>query len=187
MLDQDIKQEERLSLNAQRDMFYETFRTNLRLLRNYKGMSGTELSKALNHHPKLNGRRVLEMEYGRINPTMEDIIGIANYFKVAVGDLLQREAKVSFVDEIAGIAYVVMTPTAYPHIHVPESKIAERSINDLNLSFRANNCLRDAGIHTIPQLAQTTKAYLSKIANMGAKTLQEIEQALFDNNISLRE
>ena len=50
-----------------------------------------------------------------------------------------------------------------------------KSVEELELSVRANNCLRNASITTIGELVQRTEAELIKTKNFGKKSLQEIK------------
>ena len=51
-------------------------------------------------------------------------------------------------------------------------------IEDLNLSVRAYNCLKNAGISTVGELSRKTSHELLKRKNMGRRSLNEIEKAL---------
>lgn len=62
----------------------------------------------------------------------------------------------------------------------------DKTIDSIGLSVRAWNCLRRARIETIEQLTQHTEWELSKLRNMGAKTLQEIKDCLAARGLSLR-
>jgi DNA-directed RNA polymerase subunit alpha len=53
-----------------------------------------------------------------------------------------------------------------------------KSVEELELSVRANNCLRNANITTIGELVQRTEAELMKTKNFGKKSLQEIKDEL---------
>lgn len=55
-------------------------------------------------------------------------------------------------------------------------------IDRLNLSVRAWNCLKRAGIDTVEQLRTKTTKDLQKIRGMGVKTIEEIRQKLQDEN-----
>ena len=48
-------------------------------------------------------------------------------------------------------------------------------IDNLNLSVRTYNCLRRAGITTISALKETTEEELTKVKNLGKKSLEEIK------------
>lgn len=84
---------ERVSLTEQRNMIYEKFRTNIRLLRAKKGLSGCEASEAIGLE---NGKRIINLEYGRGNPTLEEMLLISKYFNVAIDDLMNKEADIIF-------------------------------------------------------------------------------------------
>ncbi len=60
-----------------------------------------------------------------------------------------------------------------------------KSVEELELSVRANNCLRNASITTIGELVQRTEAELMKTKNFGKKSLQEIKDELARIGLSL--
>jgi len=60
-----------------------------------------------------------------------------------------------------------------------------KSVEELELSVRANNCLRNANIATIGELVQKTEAELMKTKNFGKKSLQEIKDELARIGLSL--
>lgn len=60
-----------------------------------------------------------------------------------------------------------------------------KSVEELELSVRANNCLRNANITTIGELVQKTEAELMKTKNFGKKSLQEIKDELARIGFSL--
>ncbi len=55
-----------------------------------------------------------------------------------------------------------------------------KSIDDLELSVRATNCLRSANISTVGELVQKTEADMLKTKNFGRKSLDEIKSVLLD-------
>ena len=59
------------------------------------------------------------------------------------------------------------------------------TIDYLNLSARASNCLKLGRVCTIGDLISKTSTHLSGIKNMGKKTLDEIESSLNDVGLSL--
>ena len=61
----------------------------------------------------------------------------------------------------------------------------DKSVEELELSVRANNCLRNANITTIGELVQRTEAELMKTKNFGKKSLQEIKDELARIGLSL--
>ena len=53
-----------------------------------------------------------------------------------------------------------------------------RSVNELELSVRAANCLKNAGIETIAEMVQKTESEMLKTKNFGRKSLNEIKEIL---------
>lgn len=56
----------------------------------------------------------------------------------------------------------------------PEAKALETPIEELDLSVRAYNCLKRAGIHTLQDLTNMTENEMMKIRNLGKKSLKEV-------------
>jgi transcriptional regulator with XRE-family HTH domain len=84
---------ERISLAEARDMIYEKFRTNCRLLRAKRGWSGIEAGEKIGLK---NGKRMIDLEYGRANPTIDELLLITKCFGVSMDDLMHKEANVVF-------------------------------------------------------------------------------------------
>jgi DNA-directed RNA polymerase subunit alpha len=59
------------------------------------------------------------------------------------------------------------------------------SVNEIELSVRAANCLNNANITTVGQLAQKTEAEMLKYRNFGKKSLNEIKGKLVELGLSL--
>ncbi len=62
----------------------------------------------------------------------------------------------------------------------------EMSIEDLDLSVRAFNCLKRANINTVGQLIQMTVEDMMKVRNLGQKSWEEINLKLSQLGLSLR-
>jgi DNA-directed RNA polymerase subunit alpha len=58
------------------------------------------------------------------------------------------------------------------------NEILMRSVEDLELSVRSANCLKNAGINTIGELVQKSEAEMLKTKNFGRKSLSEIKDIL---------
>jgi DNA-directed RNA polymerase subunit alpha len=58
------------------------------------------------------------------------------------------------------------------------TEILSRSVEDLELSVRSANCLKNAGINTIGELVQRTEADMLKTKNFGRKSLSELKDIL---------
>ncbi|MDD4870361.1 MAG: DNA-directed RNA polymerase subunit alpha [Kiritimatiellae bacterium] len=59
------------------------------------------------------------------------------------------------------------------------------SVNEIELSVRAANCLNNANITTVGQLAQKTEADMLKYRNFGKKSLNEIKGKLVELGLAL--
>ena len=60
-----------------------------------------------------------------------------------------------------------------------------RSVDELELSVRSSNCLKNANIHLIGELVQKTEAEMLKTKNFGRKSLNEIKEILSEMGLSL--
>lgn len=58
------------------------------------------------------------------------------------------------------------------------------SVEELELSTRITNALRNAGIDTVGQLLKTPKEELVKLKNMGAKSISDIEEQLKEKGLT---
>jgi len=60
-----------------------------------------------------------------------------------------------------------------------------RSVDELELSVRSANCLKNADIHKIWQLVSKSEAEMLKTKNFGRKSLNEIKDVLLEMGLSL--
>ena len=58
-----------------------------------------------------------------------------------------------------------------------------RHVDDLELSVRSANCLKNAGINLIGELVQKTEAEMLKTKNFGRKSLNEIKEILLESGL----
>lgn len=58
-----------------------------------------------------------------------------------------------------------------------------RHVDDLELSVRSANCLKNAGINLIGELVQKTEAEMLKTKNFGRKSLNEIKEILSESGL----
>ena len=75
-----------------------------------------------------------------------------------------------------------------PKVDEETEKINEyllMNVDDLELSVRSSNCLKNANIRTVAELVQKTEAELLKTRNFGKKSLNEIKTILADMNLTL--
>jgi DNA-directed RNA polymerase subunit alpha len=64
-------------------------------------------------------------------------------------------------------------------------KLLNMSVNEIELSVRAANCLNNANITTVGQLALKSEQEMLKYRNFGKKSLNEIKDKLVSLNLSL--
>jgi DNA-directed RNA polymerase subunit alpha len=64
-------------------------------------------------------------------------------------------------------------------------KLLNMSVNEIELSVRAANCLNNANITTVGQLATKTEAEMLKYRNFGKKSLNEIKEKLVELGLGL--
>lgn len=106
--------------------------------------------------------------------TPEEAIGMAAKILVSQLGIFARltDAQVSRAEEEAdsGLA----------------GKAAEMTIDELDLSVRAFNCLKRAGINTVAELVQKNQEDMMKVRNLGKKSLEEVEQKLGLLGLALR-
>ncbi|MDD2585960.1 MAG: DNA-directed RNA polymerase subunit alpha [Syntrophomonadaceae bacterium] len=67
-----------------------------------------------------------------------------------------------------------------------KDKVLEMSIEELELSVRASNGLKRANINTVGDLIQKTREEMSKIRNLGQKSLEEIEGKLKELELTFK-
>ena len=69
----------------------------------------------------------------------------------------------------------------------PKVKALETSIEDLDFSVRAYNCLKRAGIHTLQDLVNKSESDMMKIRNLGKKSLKEVLDKIKEMGLTLRD
>ena len=65
-------------------------------------------------------------------------------------------------------------------------QVLDMTIEELDLSVRAFNCLKRAGINTVAELVQRNQEDMMKVRNLGKKSLEEVEQKLVALGLSLK-
>ncbi len=86
---------------------------------------------------------------------------------------------VSLTDQVTAVAFTNQEDDK-------KEKVLEMTIEELDLSVRAYNCLKRAGINTVAELVQRNQEDMMKVRNLGRKSLEEVEQKLEALNLSLR-
>ena len=69
----------------------------------------------------------------------------------------------------------------------PKVKALETTIEDLDFSVRAYNCLKRAGIHTLQDLVNKSENDMMKIRNLGKKSLKEVLDKVKELGLVLRD
>jgi len=114
---------------------------------------------------------------GRISP--EDALKTA-------AAVLRRHLDV-FVEYGEGDSTLVFEDTEKKNVDERERlrKLLNMSVNEIELSVRAANCLNTANISTVGELASKTEADMLKYRNFGKKSLTEIKARLVQLGLSL--
>lgn len=69
----------------------------------------------------------------------------------------------------------------------PIVKMLDTSIDDLDFSVRAYNCLKRANIMTLRDLTEKTEAEMMKIRNLGKKSLKEVIDKVKDMGLTFKD
>ena len=64
-------------------------------------------------------------------------------------------------------------------------QLLNTSVEELELSVRSSNCLKNANIHTIGELTKKTEEDITKTRNFGKKSLEEIKAKLEERGLGL--
>ncbi|HOQ63622.1 MAG TPA: DNA-directed RNA polymerase subunit alpha [Clostridia bacterium] len=136
----------------------------------------------------------------KVNYTVEDTrVGqITDYDKLVLevwtnGAVTPEEAIGMAAKILVNQLSIFTRLTDQPVIHHEEEtetgltgKVAELTIDELDLSVRAFNCLKRAGINTMAELVQKNQEDMMKVRNLGKKSLEEVEQKLALLGLALR-
>jgi DNA-directed RNA polymerase subunit alpha len=69
--------------------------------------------------------------------------------------------------------------------HATSNENLDKSVEELELSVRSYNCLKNANIRTIRELVQKTEGEMLKTKNFGRKSLNEIKEILTSMGLGL--
>ena len=72
------------------------------------------------------------------------------------------------------------------YVNDDNPKSVNMSIDDLDLTVRSYNCLKRAGITTVEELTQKTEEEMSRVRNLGKKSLKEVKEKLTELNLSFK-
>ena len=136
----------------------------------------------------------------KVNYTVEDKrVGQSNDYdtltlEVWTNGTLKPEEAISYAAKIMTeymALFTSLTDQVLPVSMVqPEDdkreKVLEMTIEELELSVRAYNCLKRAGINSVAELVQRNQEDMMKVRNLGRKSLEEVEQKLQELGLALR-
>ena len=60
-----------------------------------------------------------------------------------------------------------------------------KTIDELDLSVRSANCLKNANIHTLGDLVRRSEKEMLETKNFGRKSLDEVQEILSEHGLSL--
>lgn len=86
-------------------------------------------------------------------------------------------------------SYILATEMLKRRQVILEARVIGKSsqfIEELELTMRTSNCLKEAKIHTVGQLEQWTRDELLRLPNLGRKSLKEVEEQLEKMGLKLR-
>ena len=72
------------------------------------------------------------------------------------------------------------------NVHDGSGKAINMSIDDLDLTVRSYNCLKRAGISTVEELTQKSEDEMSRVRNLGKKSLKEVKEKLTSLGLSFK-
>ncbi|MDO5569200.1 MAG: DNA-directed RNA polymerase subunit alpha [bacterium] len=103
---------------------------------------------------------------------------------IALGSriLIEHLEILADLNEIADTTGLMLSKVEDPAI-----KALETSIDDLDLSVRAYNCLKRAGILTLHDLIDKSENEMMKIRNLGKKSLKEVIDKIKDMGLKFRD
>jgi DNA-directed RNA polymerase subunit alpha len=111
---------------------------------------------------------------GSINP--RDAISLASK--------LVRDHLNIFINLEEGVEQQVEAAADQPRAGASNENL-DKSVEELELSVRSYNCLKNANIRTIRELVQKTEAEMLKTKNFGRKSLNEIKEILTTMGLGL--
>ena len=96
--------------------------------------------------------------------------------------LIEHFSLVADTNDIADVTGMMVEKT-----EDPKTKALETTIEDLDFSVRAYNCLKRAGIHNLQDLVNKSEGEMMKIRNLGRKSLKEVLDKVKELGLVLRD
>lgn len=133
-----------------------------------------EVEKARVGHDNNFDKLVLEVwTNGALNP--QEAVKEASSLLIAQLDKIDNP---EFTDAIKGLMK--------QNDEDPKQKLLETSIDDMELSVRAYNCLKRASINNVQDLVNKSENEMMKIRNLGRKSLKEVMDKIKEMGLSFR-
>ncbi|HHW69321.1 MAG TPA: DNA-directed RNA polymerase subunit alpha [Tenericutes bacterium] len=131
-----------------------------------------------------NARVGQDANYDRLTMNVETNGSIKPEEAIALGAkiLIEHLNVITNLSEIADM-------TGIMNAKQEDSKLKklETSIDDLDFSVRAYNCLKRAGINTLGDLTEKTELEMMKIRNLGKKSLKEVVDKIKEMGLKFRD
>ena len=103
---------------------------------------------------------------------------------VSLAAKLIRDHLNIFINLEEGAEQQLEASSDQPRVGVGNENL-DKSVEELELSVRSYNCLKNANIRTIRELVAKTEAEMLKTKNFGRKSLNEIKEILHTMGLSL--
>lgn len=111
---------------------------------------------------------------GAMNP--EEAIALASRILIEHFEIITELNKIS---DVAGLLV--------DKEEDPVLKTLETPVEELDLSVRAYNCLKRAGLHSLSDLTSMTENEMMKIRNLGKKSLKEVTDKIKDMGLKFQD
>ena len=95
--------------------------------------------------------------------------------------LIEHFNIITKIDEIANVDGIMVERE-----EDATDKILDMTIEELDFSVRAYNCLKRAGINTVRDLVEKSELEMMKVRNLGKKSLKDVKDKLAELGLSLR-
>src|SRR2546425_343590 len=103
---------------------------------------------------------------------------------MSLASKLVRDHLNIFINLEEGAEQTAEAASDLPRVGVSNENL-DKSVEELELSVRSYNCLKNANIRTIRELVQKTEPEMLKTKNFGRKSLNEIKEILHTMGLSL--
>jgi DNA-directed RNA polymerase subunit alpha len=134
----------------------------------------------LNKDGKLNAQMTVKKGRGYV-PAEMNVDEEMPTQAIPIDAIFSPVQKVNFIVENARVGRRTETRPEMPTVDVDRVQLLEnlkRSVDELELSVRSYNCLKNANIRNIGELVQKSEAEMLKTRNFGRKSLNEIKEIL---------